>query len=108
MWPFDRLKKPKQGRKFRKNIKSLEKNIDKLARKGYSRNDIVEKLTGAGWGRHVVELVMHEAHKPNSSIDQLNEYVRQQKLAGRHPEEIKETLIEAGWSEEVVDVALGL
>ena len=104
MWPFS---KPKQSKEFKKNIKTLIGHIDMLKKKGYKEEDIVDKLSKAGWKPHVVEMVMHEAHKPNSSVEKLQNYVTKSKLKGRFPEQIKETLMEAGWSEDMIDVALG-
>lgn len=105
MWPFS---KPKQSKEFRRNIKTLIKNIDILKNKGYKEEEIVNKLSDAGWRPHAVELVLHEAHKPNSSVEKLQNYVRKQKLKARSMEEIKEVLMEAGWTEDLIDVALGL
>lgn len=105
MWPFS---KQKQSKEFRRNIKTLISHMDMLKKKGCKEEEIVEKLSDAGWQPHVVELVMHEAHKPNSSVEKLQAYVRKQKLNVRSAEKIKETLIEAGWSEDLIDVALGL
>ncbi|MFC1732019.1 hypothetical protein ACFL6I_17000 [candidate division KSB1 bacterium] len=104
MWPFS---KPKQSKEFKRNITALIRHIDGLKKQGYKEEEIVEKLSDAGWRPHAVELVMHEAHKPNSSVEKLQEYVRKQKLKARSMEEIKETLMEAGWSEDLIDVALG-
>lgn len=108
MWPFGIFSsKPKQSEAFRKNISTLIGHIDMLAKEGYKEKEIVKKLTDAGWKQHVVELVMHEAHKPNSSVEKLQDYVRKQKALGRSPEELKEILMEARWSEELIDAALG-
>jgi len=108
MWPLGIFSsKPKQSVAFRRNIKTLIDHIDMLAKEGYKEKEIVEKLAGAGWKHHVVELVLHEAHKPNSSVEKLQNYIRRQKAFGRSSEELKEILMEAGWSEELIDAALG-
>ncbi|PIN86467.1 hypothetical protein COV19_04645 [Candidatus Woesearchaeota archaeon CG10_big_fil_rev_8_21_14_0_10_44_13] len=106
MWPFSN--KPKQSEQFRKNIKTLISNISNLEKQGMKQEEIVEKLSKAGWKPHVIELVMHKLHIPNSSVEKLQQYVDKQKLKARDLEEIKETLMEAGWNEDLTDVALGL
>ena len=105
MWPF---RKPKPGDEFRRNIKSLIDAMSSLEKQGFKQEEIIEKLSKAGWKPHVVELVMHKLHVPNSSIEKLQEYIDKQKLKARDLEEIKETLLDAGWNEDLVDVALGL
>lgn len=105
MWPFS---KPTKSEIFRKDIKTLVGHIDTLRSKGLDDEQIAKKLSSAGWRQHVVELVLHDAHRPESRVGKLQEYVKNQKLKGRSPEEIKETLIDAGWSEDIIDTALGL
>ena len=66
----------------------------------------MQKLKDAGWKKHVIELVIQDLHKPSHSIDKLQEYVNAQKLKAIPPEIIKEALIDAGWSEDLIDVIL--
>lgn len=106
MWPFSA--KPKPGDEFRRNIRTLMDTISAMEKQGFKEEEIIYRLSKVGWKPHVVELVTHRLHIPNSSVEKLDEYVRKQKLKARDLEEIKETLMDAGWNEDLIDVALGL
>lgn len=105
MWPFGRKKVDSE---FRRNLRILEEHIEKLSQKGLNNDAIVRNLAGAGWKHQTVDLVMHDLHKPDSSIEKLQQYIIRQRQRAVTPEEIKESLMEAGWSEDIIDVALGL
>ena len=99
-------KHPPEVQKVHQNLDELKQRIGDFERQGLQEKEIVEKLKAVGWKEHVVELVTHDLHKPGHAIDRLQDYARKQKMKAVPDEIIKETLLESGWNEDLIDVVL--
>jgi hypothetical protein len=51
-------------------------------------------------------MVTHDVSRPNHRIEKIQAYAEKQLKKGKDPETIKETLMDAGWSEDIVDLVL--
>ncbi|MCX8147383.1 MAG: hypothetical protein N3D84_02860 [Candidatus Woesearchaeota archaeon] len=100
-------KKPTTNQ-LHKDIKTLERSINEMKAKGMQEVEIIKNLSEKGFSSRIVELVIHEMHKPNSDLEKLEAFVKKQKAKGKPEEIIKEDLLDAGWSEEIIDLVLGL
>lgn len=84
----------------------LEQHADKLQQQGLSHEHIREKLIGAGWDAAKVDIVLHEAHRPDGSIEKLMFYVQDQLRRQKPKEEIRQQLLNAHWEEKLVNLVL--
>jgi hypothetical protein len=96
----------KQEVRLHHNLYDLEESIHQLDKKGLNEHEIIKKLRHAGWNKHLATLVYHEMHKPTHKIDKLHTYVRVALLTGKPKELILEQLVDMGWDEELVQLAL--
>ncbi len=86
----------------------LRDSIEKLEKEGMKEEEITEKLEKAGWKKLPIELAIHEVHVPHNKLDKLQTYVDKQILKAKPKSQIKEELMDVGWTEEVIDLALGI
>ncbi|MBD3313277.1 hypothetical protein GF345_02445 [Candidatus Woesearchaeota archaeon] len=100
-------KKPEKT-KLQKDLWSLEKEINSMRSQGIEDDAIIKRLSDMGWDEHVVELASHDLRRPNHSLEKLQNYADSRIRKGDSKEFLKETLLEAGWSEDVVDLVLKL
>ena len=92
--------------KVHRNLDELKQRIGDFEKQGLQETEIAGKLKAVGWKEHVVELVIHDLHKPSHALDRLQDYAEKQKMKAVPDEIIKETLLESGWNEDLVDVVL--
>jgi len=88
------------------HLNTIGSHVDRLKKSRLADNEIIHKLSSFGWAKHLIEMVVHKAHKPDIKIDRLFRFVDAQLSQGRPKEEIKELLCKAGWKKEMVDMAL--
>ncbi|MBU0535883.1 MAG: hypothetical protein KKE20_02885 [Nanoarchaeota archaeon] len=98
----------KEPTKLQKDLWTLEKEIKSMRKQEMMDGAIIKKLSDAGWDGHVVELVIHDLRKPNHKIEKLQNYVDSRLRKGDSKEFLKETLVEAGWSADLIDLVLRL
>ena len=105
---FSFFSKKKEPTRVQKDLFTLEGEIKKLKTEGLMDETIIKRLSDAGWDEHVAELATHDLRKPNHKLEKLQAYVDSRIRKGDDKEMLKETLVEAGWSEDVVDLVLKL
>lgn len=84
----------------------LEQHVSKLTDQGMAHEAIRDKLIGAGWEARKVDLVLHNAHRPDQSIEKLMFYVQDQFRRQKPKEEIRNNLLNAHWDGKLVSLVL--
>src|SRR3989344_4779922 len=80
----------------------LEQHVSKLSDSGLAAEDIRNKLIAAGWQPEKVDLVLHDIHNPDGSVEKLMFYVQDQIRRQKPKDEIRQQLLAARWDEKLV------
>lgn len=84
----------------------LEGHANKLLDQGIAFDAVRSRLIGAGWSAEKVDLVLHNAHRPDTSVEKLMFYVRDQMRRQQPKMEIRQRLLSAHWDEKLVNLVL--
>ena len=84
----------------------LDAHAKKLVAKGVSHDAAREKLIAAGWDAVKVDLVLHDVHRPDDSIEKLMFYVQDQIRKQKPKDQIRQQLLTAQWPERLVNLVL--
>lgn len=84
----------------------LDAHAKKLAKQGISHDAAREKLISAGWDAAKVDLVLHDVHRPDDSVEKLMFYVQDQIRKQKPKDQIRQQLLTAQWPERLVNLVL--
>ena len=80
--------------------------IDDMIKSGLGDEAVKKSLISRGWPEHVLDLIMHEVHIPHNKLESLKKYIKNQLAKGRSKKQIKQILMDAGWTEDIVELGL--
>ena len=87
-------------------IRQVEKFIENEARSGKSDTEIKQDLLATGWDEHTLDIIMHDVHVVDHHVDKLDHFVKMCIDKDMTLSQIRTTLINVGWREDIVDLLL--
>jgi hypothetical protein len=87
-------------------VRTVERFIENRIRQGSTDSQIKQELLDSGWDSLTLDAIMHDVHVVDNNISKLDKFAQTCIDKGMSFEEIRSTLVRAGWRVDLVDLVL--